>query len=446
VKAEYFRRYLSDTALNEDWASGSLGAFNAVEHQELSLTFLPAALHTLPFIQANRRIFFLGGWLGSFLNGQTSEAALDIVRRYLADDPKLPRDLRQKVLQNADELERTVRIKKRFQQPQQACFRIAPAGMVVISNMNDNTATVIDAGTCRVLATLPTGEGPHEVAASHDGRWAIVSNYGVRGKPGNTLTVIDLTTIRVARTIDLGEYRRPHGMVFLPGDTLLAVTSEVSQAVLVVDLRTDRVVRTLPTHGRSSHMVTMPRSGSPLFTTNIADGTISRLDPAAPDAPVVIPAARQDEGLAVTPDGAAVWVGSNRDSIVVIINTATRVAADTLRGFGMPYRLAITPDGALAVITDPVRSEIRIFDARSHQLRHLVSVPRDSVLSTSEIAGSASPEGVTVSRDSRWAFVTLQGRNRVVTIDLERGTIMAYVPTGTWSDGIAYSPRSAPER
>jgi DNA-binding beta-propeller fold protein YncE len=47
---------------------------------------------------------------------------------------------------------------------------------------------------------------------------------------------------------------------------------------------------------------------------------------------------------------------------------------------------------------------------------------------------------VAVSRDSRWAFVTLQGRNRVATIDLQRGTITAYAITGTWSDGVAYSP------
>ncbi len=40
----------------------------------------------------------------------------------------------------------------------------------------------------------------------------------------------------------------------------------------------------------------------------------------------------------------------------------------------------------------------------------------------------------------RWAFVTLQGRNRVVTIDIESGKIVAWAPTGVWSDGIAYSP------
>jgi len=114
VKAEYFNRYFADKTLNEDWASGSLGEFNALEQQAITLPFLRPALDSLPFIQANRRIFFLGGWLGSFIGGQTSDAALQTVRKYLADHPKLPRDLRQKVLQTADELERTVRIRKRW--------------------------------------------------------------------------------------------------------------------------------------------------------------------------------------------------------------------------------------------------------------------------------------------------------------------------------------------
>jgi len=114
VKADYFRRWFEDRALNEDWASGSLGGFNAVEHQALTLPYLRPALDSLPYIQANRRIFFLGAWLGSFLGGQTSEAALEVVHRYLAEHPGLPLDLRQKVLQNADELERTVRIRERW--------------------------------------------------------------------------------------------------------------------------------------------------------------------------------------------------------------------------------------------------------------------------------------------------------------------------------------------
>ena len=54
----------------------------------------------------------------------------------------------------------------------------ALTGTLVASNMNDNSATIIDAASGRVRATVPTGEGPHEVAISNDGRWAMVSNYG----------------------------------------------------------------------------------------------------------------------------------------------------------------------------------------------------------------------------------------------------------------------------
>jgi aminopeptidase N len=114
VKREYFTRYFADKALNEDWASGSLGAFNAPEHAALTLQYLRPALDSLPWIQANRRIFFLGSWLGAFIGGQQSPEALAIVNRYLADNPGLPIDLRQKVLQTVDDLDRTVRIRNRW--------------------------------------------------------------------------------------------------------------------------------------------------------------------------------------------------------------------------------------------------------------------------------------------------------------------------------------------
>jgi aminopeptidase N len=114
AKREYFTRYFADKGLNEDWASGSLGAFNSPEHAALTIQYLRPALDSLPWIQANRRIFFLGSWLGAFIGGQRSPEALAIVNRYLADNPALPLDLRQKVLQSVDDLDRTVRIRSRW--------------------------------------------------------------------------------------------------------------------------------------------------------------------------------------------------------------------------------------------------------------------------------------------------------------------------------------------
>jgi aminopeptidase N len=112
TKRTYFTRYFADASLNEDWASGSLSEFNALEHQALTFPYMRPALDSLPFIQAHRRIFYLETWLAAYMRGQTGDSALRVVRQYLADNPRLPLDLRRKVLQHADELERTVRIRR----------------------------------------------------------------------------------------------------------------------------------------------------------------------------------------------------------------------------------------------------------------------------------------------------------------------------------------------
>jgi aminopeptidase N len=111
TRAEYFRRYLEDPSLNEEWATASLGAFNDPARPELSLPHLRAALDRLEWIRQNRRIFFLPRWVGAFIGGQTSPEALALVDRFLAETPSLPDDIRRKVLQSRDELERTVRIR-----------------------------------------------------------------------------------------------------------------------------------------------------------------------------------------------------------------------------------------------------------------------------------------------------------------------------------------------
>jgi len=114
VKRQYFDRYFRDRALNEDWVTASLRSFNAPDQSALTLPYLAPALDSLSWIQQNRRIFFLGSWLGSFIGGQRTPEALQVIDSYLASRPDLPRDLREKILQTRDDLERTVKIREKY--------------------------------------------------------------------------------------------------------------------------------------------------------------------------------------------------------------------------------------------------------------------------------------------------------------------------------------------
>lgn len=117
TKAGYFAAYTlspkDPAAKPEDWLTQSLRPFNTWNQQELTEPYLKRALAQLPEIKQDRKIFFLGAWLGAFLGGQTSPTALDDVYAWLAQ-PNIDSDLRLKVLENVDELERTIRIRKTF--------------------------------------------------------------------------------------------------------------------------------------------------------------------------------------------------------------------------------------------------------------------------------------------------------------------------------------------
>jgi aminopeptidase N len=111
AKRDHFARMLDDPSLNEDWATASLGAFNAPTQAEATLPHLRPALERLEWIRDHRRIFFLPRWVASFVGSHHSPEALRIVDAWLAAHPTLAPDLRLKVLQQRDELERTVRLR-----------------------------------------------------------------------------------------------------------------------------------------------------------------------------------------------------------------------------------------------------------------------------------------------------------------------------------------------
>jgi aminopeptidase N len=117
IKARYFDGYLHSQTIQEDWITQSLRPFNSWNQAALTETYLKQALDELPEIKQHRKIFFLGAWLGAFIDGQNtiqnSPTAQTVVHAWLAGQNIDP-DLRLKVLEVSDALDRTVLIGQKF--------------------------------------------------------------------------------------------------------------------------------------------------------------------------------------------------------------------------------------------------------------------------------------------------------------------------------------------
>ena len=303
-------------------------------------------------------------------------------------------------------------------------------GTLVVTNKSPSTATIIDVASGRTLATLSTGQGPHEVVISSDGRHAVVTDYG--GQPRRTLTVIDVPALRVARTIDLGQYTAPHGIVFLPGDSLVAVTSEATQNVVLVNIVEGKVSRAIPTQGQGSHMVGATADGARAYTGNIGSNTVSELDLRTGKVTRTWNVPEQPEAINVSPDGREVWVGSNATGKVTVIGVgATPIAVTAGEGFGWPYRVLFTPDNQMAIIPDLRAEELRFIERTSRREVARLKFP------------GGGPQGITITPDGRYAFQSLSKEGRVAIVQTRAFPpfVAGYLAAGNTPDGIAYTPR-----
>jgi YVTN family beta-propeller protein len=105
---------------------------------------------------------------------------------------------------------------------------------VLVTNNEDNTVSVIDANTYKVIQTIATGKGPHGFRISKDSKYAYVANMGE-----DTVSVINLSAMKEERKIKVGKAPVTTGITS-DGKTL-AVTLNAENALAIVDLATGKI-------------------------------------------------------------------------------------------------------------------------------------------------------------------------------------------------------------
>jgi YVTN family beta-propeller protein len=298
----------------------------------------------------------------------------------------------------------------------------ADAETLLVVRKTDDAIDFLDPGSGLRLASVPLGHAPHEVAVAPDGRRAVVSNYGTRERPGSTLSLVDLAEPRELRRIDLAPHTRPHGVAWYAPDRI-AVTTEGSRRLLVVDPASGRIVQEVATDQEVSHMVVVGADATRAYVTNIGSGTTTAIDLAAGRKLGDVATGAGSEALALTPDGRELWVAARADGQLAVVDTATLEVVARLPLPGVPIRLAITPDGRTALVTCAGSSELVAFDVatRRERTRRKVDVPLAHGAAERPFArlapGSALPVGLHLSADGARAYVAATMGDRVVGYD-----------------------------
>lgn len=287
-----------------------------------------------------------------------------------------------------------------------SCMAQSNRSLLALSKA-DHTLSIIDPVTLKIIARVPVGPDPHEVAASSDGRTAYVSNMG----KGNSyeINVIDLIAQKRLPDIDTRPLYGPHGIVFTGGKVWF--TAQDSKSVGRYDPAAGRLDWSMGTGQDRTHMIYVTPDEKKIYTTNVSSGTVSIIEHNWDWAQTVIPVSKGSEGFDVSPDGREIWTVAADDGVISIIDTASRKVTATIDAKAIgANRLKFTPDGKLVFISSLRTGDLFIYDAATHtELKRL------------NIGHGAA--GILMDPDGKRAFVACTGDNYIVVIDLKTLTL-----------------------
>ncbi|NIR51915.1 beta-propeller fold lactonase family protein [candidate division KSB1 bacterium] len=319
-------------------------------------------------------------------------------------------------------------------------------GTLIVLNKSEASASLISLSSGKIVATIHTGQGPHEVDVSSDGKIAVVSNYGIRREPGSTLSVIDLQSLQVTETIDLKKYQRPHGVMFLPNGESLLVTAESQKTLLVVNVKIGKIAQAIETGQNVSHMVVHDPERNRAFVSNIGSGSVTVIDLQTSEAVGTIETGAGAEGIDISPTGKEVWVSNRADDTISIIDTKTLEVVETVECSAFPIRLKFTPDGKFVLVSNARSGDVAVFDAKERTEIKRISMKMAAVegkeerLFSDRFGESPVPVGILVHPNGDAAYVANTNADIVTVIEIESWQISNRLPTGKEPDGLGYSP------
>jgi len=204
------------------------------------------------------------------------------------------------------------------------CAVIGPKnGLLYVTTELDNSVTVIDPKTFKILETIPTGQSEsHMLAIRRDGRRGYTSNVG----PG-TVSAIDLEAKKVLAVIPIsGSAQR----ISLSVDDRWVFTSDQTKPQLaVIDTAANKVTKWVP----------LPGTGY---------------------------------GTAPTPDGGWLIVAVPGKNKVVGVDLAAMKVAHEVDVPRAPQEVLIRPDGALAYISCDASHQVAALDLKTWQVEKLI--------------------------------------------------------------------------
>src|SRR5947208_2284377 len=262
----------------------------------------------------------------------------------------------------------------------------APDGSrLYVSNEAESTLDVVDGRTLKVTNKIKLSGHPNNISISRDGRRVYVS---IAQAPG-AVDVIDTATMQRAKSINVRG--NVHNTYVTPDGKFVVAGSVVGKTLTVIDAQTEDIAWVLD----------FSLGVRPMAFERNADGSTKRIFVQLSDF----------NGFAV------VDFATHKEVTRVELPKLAAGKAPFLGGGNVSHGLAVTEDGKMLVVNSRLNSAVYAY-----------SLPDLKLLGSAEVG--KAPDWVTLTPDSKRAYVANAQSNSVSVIDLQAMKELTRIPVG----------------
>ena len=274
---------------------------------------------------------------------------------------------------------------------------VAPDGRTVyVANQSSHLLSVVDAASRRVTSVW-LRHTPRFVTTSRDGRLIFVSMYEA-DKSGSGVAVVDAASHKVLRYLTTGVQPYalsvgPDGRVWVPihsrrrveiysaggqgkavrivvppnphavafsADLMRAFTADhESNAVSIIDMRTDRLLKSIPV-SRAPHSIAVAPDGRTVLVAGYEANAADLIDTVTLRRTGPFRVGNKPQSVAFAADGRHAYVVNEASNTVSVLDGHTGAVTATVRVGGSPRTVAVSPDGRLAYVSNGADNTISV--------------------------------------------------------------------------------------
>jgi YVTN family beta-propeller protein len=210
-------------------------------------------------------------------------------------------------------------------------------------DLSGSGVAVLDAASRKVIKYLNTGVQPYTLSVAPDGRLWV--------------------PIHSARRIEIyaaGDQRGIGRILLLPNPHAVAFSTDLmraftpnheSNAVSVIDMRTDQVLKSIPV-SKSPHSIAVSPDGRTVLVAGFDANAVNLIDARTLRRTGPFKVGSKPQSVAFAADGRHAYVVNEGDQTVSVLNARTGAVTATIRMGLSPRAVAVSPDGRLAYVSN----------------------------------------------------------------------------------------------